>query len=343
MSVTESVSSFKGFSDVYPSCKNLTHALARLFNKCDDQEETLHDTISFREATERLQAAVEISLSGVEVNTRRVSEFRIGKTSVTSQENPTFDPMKPTTWIEAGGIIGKWREHLQDDYDGLFEVGCVTTELIPSVIKETNTAIGMDHQMYALGMAQALVHHYMVHQPDARLRNKSFDIGNWSEGKIGDTGGIIYVAYKLESYDIQADSLVIKKEEQEGAHSIAVLNDKGARATEEDETFEASTIVPIQGAIHEKILKQAHKGEKITVEKISDEEKTLINLFKGLAITDGWKKVTEKVFENRHQYLSKKSIEYYEYMYHHENSKLTTRIYDFARRDKRDSGGKLTD
>jgi hypothetical protein len=121
--------------------------------------------------------AVENSLSGVEVNTRRkVSEFRIGKTSVTSQENLTFDPMKPTTWGEVGETNGKWREHQQDNYDGLFEVGCVTNELIPEVIRETNTAIGMNHQMYALGMAQALVNHYMVHEPDARLRNKSFDL-----------------------------------------------------------------------------------------------------------------------------------------------------------------------
>jgi hypothetical protein len=51
----------------------------------------------------------------------------------------------------------------------------------------------MDHQMYALGMAQALVHHYMVQEPDKRLRNKSIGIGNCSEGKRGDKGGIIIV------------------------------------------------------------------------------------------------------------------------------------------------------
>jgi hypothetical protein len=46
MPVTESVSSFKGFSDVYPSCKKLTHELARLFDKCEfDKEETHRHTI----------------------------------------------------------------------------------------------------------------------------------------------------------------------------------------------------------------------------------------------------------------------------------------------------------
>ena len=210
MPVTESVSSFKGFSDVYPSCKKLTHELARLFDKCEfDKEETHRHTISFREATERLRAAVENSLSDVEISTgRKVSEFRIGKTSVTSQENLTFDPMKPMTWGEVGGTNGKWREHKNDNYDGLIEVGCVTNELIPEVIRETNTAIGMNHQMYALGMTQALVNHYMVHEPDARLRNKSFDIGNWSEGEIGDEGGIIYVAYKLQPWNIQVSVLL---------------------------------------------------------------------------------------------------------------------------------------
>ena len=200
MPVTESVSSFKGFSDVYPSCKKLTHELARLFDKCEfDKEETHRHTISFREATERLRAAVENSLSDVEISTgRKVSEFRIGKTSVTSQENLTFDPMKPMTWGEVGGTNGKWREHKNDNYDGLIEVGCVTKELIPKVIKETNTAICMDHQMYALGIVQALVHHFMVQEPDGRLRNKSFYIRNCSEGTIEDEGGIIYVAYKLE-------------------------------------------------------------------------------------------------------------------------------------------------
>ena len=211
MPVTESVSSFKGFSDVYPSCKKLTHELARLFDKCEfDKEETHRHTISFREATERLRAAVENSLSDVEISTgRKVSEFRIGKISVTSQENLTFDPMKPMTWGEVGGTNGKWREHENDNYDGLIEVGCVTNELIPKVIKETNTAIRMDHQMYALGMAQALVHHYMVQEPDKRLRNKSIGIGNCSEGKIGDKGGIIYVAYKLESGNIFEVSVLL--------------------------------------------------------------------------------------------------------------------------------------
>jgi hypothetical protein len=45
------------------------------------------------------------------------------------------------TWGEVGGTNGKWREHKNDNYDGLIEVGCVTNELIPKVIKETNTAI----------------------------------------------------------------------------------------------------------------------------------------------------------------------------------------------------------
>jgi hypothetical protein len=106
-------------------------------------------------------------------------------------------------------LFGKWREHQKDNYDGLIEVGCVTNELIPKVIKETNTAIRMDHQMYALGMAQALVHHYMIHEPDRRLRNKSIDIGNCSEGKRGDKGGIIYVAYKLESENISEVSVLL--------------------------------------------------------------------------------------------------------------------------------------
>jgi hypothetical protein len=200
MSDTEYVSSFEGFSDVYPDCKRLTHKLARLFD--------IRPTISFKEATKRLRTAVENSLSDVEIITgRKVSEFRIGKTSVTSQANLAFDPMKPMTWGEVGGTNGKWRKHQKDNYDGLIEVGCVTNELIPKVIKETNTAIRMDHQMYALGMAQALVHHYMVQEPDGRLRNKSIDIGDCSEGKREDTGGIIYVAYKLESENISEVSV----------------------------------------------------------------------------------------------------------------------------------------
>jgi hypothetical protein len=43
--------------------------------------------------------------------------------------------MKPMTWGEVGGTNGKWREHKNDNYDGLIEVGCVTNELIPKVIR----------------------------------------------------------------------------------------------------------------------------------------------------------------------------------------------------------------
>ena len=263
------VSTFKGFSE-----------LARLFDKCEFvQEETRRHTISFREATERLRTAVEKSLSGVEVNTRRVSEFRIGKTSVKSKENQTFDPMKPATWVEVGETITTWRENQQDNYGDIFEVGCVTNELIPKVIMETNTAIRMDHQMYALGMVQALVHHYMVHEPDARLRNTSFDIGNRSEGEIGEEGTIIYVAYKLESGNIQADGSVIKKEEQEGAASPASLDDiasppnadKDATATQKDEIFEASISGPTQGAIRKKNPAEAHVS-KVESEKGPEKE-----------------------------------------------------------------------
>ena len=270
------VFTFKGFSE-----------LARLFDKCEFvQEETRRHTISFREATERLRTAVEKSLSRVEVNTRRVSEFRIGKTSVKSKENQTFDPMKPETWVEVGETITTWRENQQDNYDDIFEVGCVTNELIPKVIKETNTAIRMDHQMYALGMVQALVHHYMVHEPDARLRNTSFDIGNRSEREIEEEGTIIYVAYKLESGNIQADGSVIKKEEQEGAARPASLDDiasppnadKDATATQKDEILEAPTSDPIQGAIHERTLEEAQvsnvESEKGSKKEIKKEKTT---------------------------------------------------------------------
>jgi deoxyxylulose-5-phosphate synthase len=210
MAVTESKFGFKGFSNVYPNCENLTNELARLFDKCEfDKEETRYHTISFREATERLRTAVKNSLSVVENSTnKKVSEFRIGKTSVTKQSNRTFDPMKPTTWKNVPKLNQKWTEPLDDKYDGLFEVGCVTNELIPRVIKETNTTICMDHQMYALGMAQALVHHYMVHEPDARLRNKSIESRFWSEGKPEDKGAIIYLAYKLESQNIEVSVLL---------------------------------------------------------------------------------------------------------------------------------------
>jgi hypothetical protein len=75
-----------------PLPEELTHKLARLFDKCEfDKKKTHRHTISFREATGRLRAAVENSLSDVEISTgRKVSEFRIGKTSVTSQENLTI-------------------------------------------------------------------------------------------------------------------------------------------------------------------------------------------------------------------------------------------------------------
>ena len=63
MAVTESVSSFTEFSNVYPSCEKLTHELARLFDKCEfDKMETRCHTISFREATERLRTAVKNSM-----------------------------------------------------------------------------------------------------------------------------------------------------------------------------------------------------------------------------------------------------------------------------------------
>jgi hypothetical protein len=208
MAVTESVSSFTEFSNVYPSCEKLTHELARLFDKCEfDKMETRCHTISFREATERLRTAVKNSLSNVENSTRKkVSEFRIGKTSVPLHKKLSFNPMESMTWGKVAGILKKWKEHKNDGYDGLFEVGCVTEELIPKVIQETCKA--MDHQMYALGMAQALIHHYMVHEPDVRQRNNLFDIQKFSEGKQEDKGGIIYVAYKLESQNIEVSVLL---------------------------------------------------------------------------------------------------------------------------------------
>ena len=272
MPVTESVSSFKGFSDVYPNCDNLTHELARLFDKCEfDKKETRHHTISFREATERLRTAVENSLSDVENSKgKKVSKFIIGKTSVAKHNNQTFDPMKPMTWGKVLKSNTKWMKH-KDNYDGLIGVGCVINELIPKVIKETNTIICMDHHMYALGMAQALVHHYRVHEPDGRLGN-TFESKVWSEGNKGDTGAIIYLAYKLESENIEGDGLVSKKEEQEGAKCTALLDDKEARATQDDKTLEASTSDPIQGDIHERTPEEEHvSNEK---EKIKKKKKT---------------------------------------------------------------------
>jgi hypothetical protein len=65
------------------------------------------------------------------------------------------------TWGEVGGTIGKWREHKKDNYDGLFEVGCVTNELIPKVIKETNTAIRMEYDgefpLYQIHICQTIL------------------------------------------------------------------------------------------------------------------------------------------------------------------------------------------
>ena len=196
MRVTESVSSFSGFSDAYPSCKTLEHDIAILF----DKEGTRRHAISLNEATKRLRTAVKNSISAVENpglgrSNRKVSEFRIGKTYVELKSEMTFNPIDPLTWGTIGGTNMKWGTHKKDNYDGLIAVGCVTNELIPNVIKEMNTVIPVDHQMYALGMAQALVHHYMLQEPDGRLRNKSIDIG---EGERGDEGGIIYIAYKLE-------------------------------------------------------------------------------------------------------------------------------------------------
>ena len=355
MPVTESVSSSKGFSDIYPSCNQFTHKLARLFDKCEiDQGETHHCTISFREATERIKTAVKNSLSDVENSTQKnVSEFRIGKTSVASQANQTFDPMKPMTWARAGGNIMKWKEHKKDNYDGAFEVGCVTKELIPKVIKETCTAIGMNHQMYALGMAQTLLHHYMVHEPDARLRNTSFDTRRWTEGKIDDKGAIIYVAYKLESGNIEEDGLVSKKEEQEGAASPHSLDDtasppnadKDATATQKDETFEASTFGPKQGAIREKIPEQAHESGKRPEEKkikrphIDKKEEVLIQIVRELVVNDDWDKVMQIAYENRDQHLSMEMIKYYEDCY---GAKLRSRIKSHVQRRKQAIGGKET-
>jgi hypothetical protein len=115
--------------------------------------------------------------------------------------------------------------------------------------------------------------------------------------------------------------------------------------------FDASKfVVPIQGTIHDKIPEQAHvskvelkKGpeeEKIMRKTITDEEKTLIHLFKSLAITDGWDRVTEKAYENRHKYLSKEMSKHYEDLYR--KSKLKDRIMNYLQREKRASGGKGT-
>lgn len=244
MPVTESVSSFSGFSDVYPSCKTLEHELARLFEKCDN--------ISFKEATKRLRTAVENSISAVENHgsKRKVSEFRIGKTCVMSQLERTFNPIQPLTWGTIGRTNMKWGTHKKDNYDGLIAVGCVTNELIPKVIMEANTAIRMDHQLYALVMTQSLVHHYMVQEPDGKLRNTSSDIGYCSEEETEHTGSIIYIAYKLESEKI---SEVIKEKEQvlveepEGAAS-SDLPDKASpsmqqREPKEDQTKEDSNML----------------------------------------------------------------------------------------------------
>ena len=112
--------------------------------------------------------------------------------------------------------------------------------------------------------------------------------------------------------------------------------------------LEASTSGPIQGAIHEKTPEQVHvsivesekgpKEEKITRKTITDNEKTLINRFKDLA--ESWEKVTEIVFENRHQYLSRGMIKHYEVL--HEKAKLKDRIRNYLQRERRD-GGKGTD
>ena len=192
MRVTESVSSFSGFSDAYPSCKTLEHDIAILF----DKEGTRRHAISLNEATKRLRTAVKNSISAVENpglgrSNRKVSEFRIGKTYVELKSEMTFNPIDPLTWGTIGGTNMKWGTHKKDNYDGLIAVGCVTNELIPNVI--------MHHQMYALVMTQSLVHHYMVQKPNGKLRNKSFDIGYCSEEETEHRGSIIYIAYKLES------------------------------------------------------------------------------------------------------------------------------------------------
>ena len=66
----------------------------------------------------------------------------------------------------------------------------------------------------------------------------------------------------------------------------------------------------------------------------------MIHLFKSLAITEGWDRMTEKAYENRHQYLSKDMSKHYEDL--HRQSKLKDRIINYIQREKRASGGKGT-
>ena len=216
MSTTSSVIGFVDFDNLLrTNIPGYSHRLTKLFDVCSDNKDVRHP-ISFREASERLIKACDDTLMELQIEGKEVEEFVIGKSFVKERRGATFRPDVPTTWRLDGGVNGRWKsEYLPRDYNGLVVLGCVERELIPIASRElgfkysvsekednngmSNTkSFSVDQQLYALGLEQSLVHHYMFVKPDKRLRNHSLDCGRKSDTY---RGGVVYVAFKVKEYE----------------------------------------------------------------------------------------------------------------------------------------------
>ncbi|KAK3098229.1 hypothetical protein FSP39_017409 [Pinctada imbricata] len=212
MSATGSVAGFRDFDDLTKGTRGYSHRLLNLYNTCTENKDTRHN-ISFEEAVSRLISGVKSTIRDIEIQGNTVKEFIIGKSFVKQKIGVRFRPDKPTTWTLSNGINGRWRYYNSIDYSGLVALACVERDMIPDSIKQNirftftdedddhkkKQEFVVDQQLYTLALEQRLIQHFMLIEPDERLRNHSLDTGRKSEGQY--KGGIIYLAFKMGSSD----------------------------------------------------------------------------------------------------------------------------------------------
>ncbi|KAK3105243.1 hypothetical protein FSP39_020632 [Pinctada imbricata] len=210
MSVTSSVAGFRDFDDLTKGTPGYSHRLLNLYNTCTENKDTRH-RISFEEAVSRLISGVKSTIRDIEIQGNTVKEFIIGKSFVKQRIGVRFRPDKPKTWILSNGINGRWRYYNSIDYSGLVALACVERDMIPDSMKQNirftftdedddhykKQEFVVDQQLYTLALEQRLIQHFMLIEPDERLRNHSLDCGIKSKGQY--RGGIIYLAFKMGS------------------------------------------------------------------------------------------------------------------------------------------------
>ena len=137
------------------------------------------------------------------------------------------------------------------------------------------------------------------------------------------------------------DAMVMTSQRvDEAAACTALLDDKDARATQEDKTFGISTSSPLHGTSHEKNPEEAcgsnvesEKGsneEKIRTPRknfIEKEKKLILHYYVSRSHECTWDTLMEIIYEHRKDELPSDIVEHYENLY--EQNKLKDRIKRF--------------